>query len=146
MADEMSDCQPGQYGHPQSEAPCGSDALRPMDGLPTLQRNALCKVFDRREFTPEGVALLGYHRLHQADGIGRKGLAEIAAWLKSYGFALAPPETVAVSGQPRRVRKNIELAVRLLRTHGYIVQHSADATVPLSPAESGGKAYLGLDL
>lgn len=39
--------------------------------LPTLQRNALRKIFDRHEFSPEEVALFGYRRLQQAEGIGR---------------------------------------------------------------------------
>jgi hypothetical protein len=96
--------------------------------LPTLQRNALCKIFDRLEFTPEEVAALGYRRLQQAEGIGQKGLSEIAAWLKIYGFELSPPEPVSILNPPakKKARKSIELAVRLLRTHGYVVQPSTD--------------------
>jgi len=118
MTEEKSDCaQP---------APPGSAS--PMNKLPTLQRNALCKIFDRPEFKPEEVAALGYRRLQQAEGIGQKGLAEITAWLNSHGFELKAIEPPVVTSQPlqKKARKNIEQAVRLLRTHGYIVQPVAE--------------------
>jgi hypothetical protein len=99
-----------------------------MDKLPTLQRNALCKIFDRPEFQPEEVAALGYRRLQQAEGIGLKGLNEITAWLNAFGYALAPPEPESGPRQAvhKKAKKNIELAVRLLRTHGYLVQPGND--------------------
>jgi hypothetical protein len=90
--------------------------------LPTLQRNALRKIFDRREFTPQDVALLGYRRLQKAEGIGNKGLLAIRAWLQQYGYDVAPPESPegdSASQASRRVR--IERAVRLLTVHGYTV-------------------------
>jgi len=73
--------------------------------------------------------MLGYRRLQQAEGIGNKGLAAITDWLKVHGFELNPPELGANSKQPlpKRMRRNIESAVRLLRTHGYVVQQSADS-------------------
>lgn len=116
--------------------------------LQTLQRNALCKIFDRPEFTPEEVAMLGYRRLHLAEGIGNKGLAEIEAWLKSYGFELARPEepSIPLQQMPRKTRNNIETAVRLLRTHGYLVQPSADSITRQPSPGIPGKAHLGLDL
>ncbi|MCG2577910.1 hypothetical protein LZ012_13015 [Dechloromonas sp. XY25] len=93
-----------------------------MNLLPTLQRNALRKIFDRHDFLPEEVALLGYKRLQQADGIGSKGLAAITAWLSHYGFELKPPPLPLPAGPlPRRTRQTIEQALRLLRTHGYEV-------------------------
>lgn len=142
MPEETSDCTADQIGCLQPEP---AQSLAPMHKLPTLQRHALCKIFDRAEFTPNEVALLGYRRLHQADGIGQKGLTEIAAWLKSYGFEMAPPEPVPVSSQPmpRATRKNIELAVRLLRTHGYIVQPGTDSSAAVPPLATGhdDKAY-----
>jgi len=100
--------------------------------LPTLQRNALRKIFDRPEFTPAEVAALGYKRLHQAEGVGQKGLAAITTWLESYGFELKPPLLSGDARQqlPKNTRKNIEIAVRLLRTHGYIVQKIVDEAAP----------------
>lgn len=97
-------------------------AAEAMSLLPTLQRNALRKIFDRHDFLPEEVALLGYKRLQQADGIGSKGLAAIAAWLGNYGFELKPPPLpVNTCPVPKRTRHSIEQALRLLRTHGYEV-------------------------
>src|SRR5574343_1003742 len=86
-----------------------------MNLLPTLQRNALRKIFDRHDFTPEEVAMLGYRRLQQAEGIGNKGLAAITEWLQRYGFDLKPPEVATNPQQslPKRMRRNIESAVRL---------------------------------
>lgn len=129
MTEENSDCRAANGA--------GKDLSAPMNKLPTLQRNALCKIFDRPEFKPEEVAALGYRRLQQAEGIGQKGLAEITAWLNSHGFelkALEPPPG-AVQPVEKKARKNIEQAVRLLRTHGYIVQPLGDEAVPGSPAD-----------
>ncbi|MBS1158050.1 MAG: hypothetical protein H6R15_469 [Proteobacteria bacterium] len=116
MSEENSDCRAAEV---EAETPAA-----PMNKLPTLQRNALCKIFDRPEFKPEEVAALGYRRLQQAEGIGQKGLAEITAWLNSHGFELKAIEPPPGSASPvqNKARKNIEHAVRLLRTHGYIVQ------------------------
>lgn len=96
--------------------------------LPTLQRNALRKIFDRHEFLPEEVAQLGYRRLQQAEGIGNKGLVAITAWLQLHGFELKPPEVPVPSREsvPKKTRRSIEQAVRLLRTHGYDVVEQAD--------------------
>ena len=94
-----------------------------MNQLPTLQRNALRKIFDRHDFTAEEVASLGYRRLQHAEGIGNKGLVAIAEWLKLNGFELSPPDACGrpKPDLPKRMRRNIESAVRLLRTHGYVV-------------------------
>lgn len=72
--------------------------------------------------------MLGYRRLQQAEGIGNKGLTAITAWLRLHGFELKPPEFAGNPKQPlpKRMRRNIESAVRLLRTHGYVVQQGAD--------------------
>lgn len=72
--------------------------------------------------------MLGYRRLQQAEGIGNKGLAAITDWLGLHGFELKPPEVAGISRQPlpKRIRRNIESAVRLLRTHGYVVQQEGD--------------------
>lgn len=124
MSEENSDCRAAEV---EVKTPAA-----PMNKLPTLQRNALCKIFDRPEFKPEEVAALGYRRLQQAEGIGQKGLAEITAWLNSHGFELKAIEPPPGVGQPvpKKGRKSIELAVRLLRTHGYIVQPVGDEAAP----------------
>lgn len=116
MADDMC---------PQVPAPSSAAAA---NQLPTLQRNALRKIFDRHEFLPEEVAQLGYRRLQQAEGIGNKGLTAITAWLQLYGFELKPPEVLPPSRGPvpKKTRRSIEQAVRLLRTHGYDVVEQAD--------------------
>ncbi len=114
MVDEASDCP-------------GSSEADPLQQLPTLQRNALRKLFDRPEFTPAEVAALGYRRLQQAEGVGQKGLQAIAAWLQVYGCVLKPPEAAAdEQKRPGRTRKNIEQAVRLLQTHGYLVREAGE--------------------
>lgn len=96
--------------------------------LPTLQRNALCRMFGCPEFSPAEVAALGYRRLQRADGIGRRGLAAIVEWLAGHGLALDKPELAPPLAQQQKSRREIELAVRLLRAHGYIVQASAGET------------------
>lgn len=96
--------------------------------LPTLQRNALRKIFDRAEFSPEEVAALGYRRLQQAEGIGQKGLTTITAWLKDYGYELEAIPVPPPKERPgtKKARLNIEHAMHLLRTHGYVVQPIED--------------------
>ena len=131
MADEMSDCQSacGMGGNPQ-EPPLPA-ATAAMNELPTLQRNALRKIFDRPQFTPEEVAALGYRRLQQAEGIGAKGLSAITGWLAAHGhqLPLPPPPGAGPSLVPKKTRRTIEMAVRLLRTHGYEVQAKAGPAV-----------------
>ncbi len=132
MADDMSDCPDTAASSAPSAQRQGERGSRPMDKLPTLQRNALCKIFDRPEFQPEEVAALGYRRLQQAEGIGQKGLNEITAWLGAFGYTLSPPEQEDGPRQAvhKKAKKNIELAVRLLRTHGYLVQPGNDPSSP----------------
>jgi len=92
--------------------------------LPTLQQNALCKVFDRPDFTPQEVAQLGYRRLRRAEGIGRKGMLIIAEWLRDLGYELQIESSgpKAKDGAAlSRDRKKLEKAIRILRTHGYAV-------------------------
>ena len=132
MADEMSECQLlNGLGSKPAEQPVAT-VLAAMTELPTLQRNALFKIFDRPHFTPEEVAALGYRRLQQAEGIGTKGLSAIAAWLKAHGHQLPLP-TPADGASPvisKRTRRTIEMAVRLLRAHGYEVQQQTRSDVP----------------
>jgi len=96
--------------------------------LPTLQRNALRKLFDRPDISPEEVAGLGYRRLQQAEGVGQKGLETILAWLRDYGFELTPPAArtppAKEAGPPSR--RSLEGAMRLLRIHGYAVHRVDD--------------------
>lgn len=94
--------------------------------LPTLPRNALRKLFDRPEFSPQEVYELGFRRLQRADGIGDKGLLAIVAWLKAHGLELLPPPPPPdpPPGIPKEIQQNINGAVRLLRTHGYRVQRA----------------------
>jgi len=128
MADDISDCPATSASEASGDGQSISTVALAANQLPTLQRNALRKIFDRHEFTPEEVAMLGYRRLQQAEGIGNKGLAAITDWLGLHGFELKPPE---FSGHPKpplpkRMRRNIESAMRLLRTHGYVVQQETD--------------------
>lgn len=128
MADDMSDCPATNASETSGDGQSVSAVPSAANQLPTLQRNALRKIFDRHEFTPEEVAALGYRRLQQAEGIGNKGLAAITEWLGLHGFELKPPEVAGLPRQPlpKRIRRNIESAVRLLRTHGYVVQQEGE--------------------
>lgn len=112
----------------------------PASKLPTLQRNALRKIFDRVEFSPEEVVELGCRRLRQAEGIGEKGMKTIVEWLAGYGYQL-PPETLSPDHARRAGRRGVglERAMRLLRIHGYevsapgVVQNSVQGSAPAAP-------------
>lgn len=109
----------------------GGCPAAPMFSLPTLQRNALRKIFERANFTPEEVARLGHKRLHQAEGIGQKGLEVIVAWLANYGYELKASESAANGKSneiPKRMKRSLESAVRILRINGYIVYRRRGAT------------------
>lgn len=104
-------------------------AASPLSRLPTLQRNALRKLFERPEFTPAEVASLGYRRLQQAEGIGQKGLRTIQAWLRDYGYEVEPdpPGPSPRSGRlSRRQRQDLEGALRVVQAHGYVVRRAED--------------------
>ena len=135
MADEMSDCpSASDMGTEKTcDRPVG-DKGTAMNELPTLQRNALRKIFDRPHFMPDEVAALGYRRLQQAEGIGTKGLSAITDWLKTHGHELQPPPQPAATQMavPKKSRRTIEMAVRLLRNHGYEV-------LPISKAATHAK-------
>lgn len=107
-------------------------AASPLRRLPTLQRNALRKLFDRPEFTPEEVAKLGYRRLQQAEGIGQKGLNTIQTWLRDYGFEVQPDPQAHQGGKriSRRQQRDLDSAMRVLQAHGYVVQRSGDKPAP----------------
>ena len=95
--------------------------------LPTMQRNALGKVFDRSDFTPGEVARLGHRRIERAEGIGRKGLATIIEWLRCHGFELADDtlgsQSRTSANSPKEVKK-VEKAMRVLQIHGYTILRS----------------------
>jgi len=96
--------------------------------LPTTQRNALCRHFERADFTPEEVAALGRRRLARLEGIGNKGLSVIEAWLAGHGVVLAEPaESHGALG--RGMENRLERAARLLRAHGYRVEPGRSASV-----------------
>lgn len=120
---EMTDSPaPAETPHSVADGVAGGRSGA-MNRLPTLQRNALRKIFDRHDFLPEEVVALGYRRLQQAEGIGSKGLSAISAWLAEFGLQLEHPpvaDQTKTSGK-RRVRLSIDQAVRLLRTHGFEV-------------------------
>lgn len=116
--------------------------------LPTTPRNALRRVFDRPDFTPGEVAVLGRRRLERADGIGQKGMATIIDWLRCQGYELADDTRSArsrdLASSPKEVSK-LQKAMRVLQTHGYTIlrieQQSADggqdcATPPMVPGVS----------
>lgn len=86
--------------------------------LPTLQRNALCKLFERADFTPEEVVAVGYRQLGKVNGIGPKGLEIIAAWLAAHGLVL---QHGGADRAGRHIRR-VELAIRLLERYGYEVR------------------------
>lgn len=102
--------------------------------LPTMQRNALRKIFNRQDFTPDEVARLGHRRLGRAEGIGSKGLANIVDWLRRLGYELAgdarASQSQDLTASPKDVKK-LQKAMRVLRTYGYTV-------LPDDQSENGG--------
>lgn len=102
--------------------------------LPTLQRNALRKIFDRTVFSPEEVAALGYRRLRMADGIGEKGIKTIIVWLAEHGYELAPEPSMARRLSRRSGVWTIQSAMRLLRSYGYEISAPAKQTIGALPA------------
>jgi hypothetical protein len=118
-------------GDPADAEPCmPASAEMPCNALPTLQRNALRKLFDRPVFTPAEVAALGYRKLQQTEGVGIKGLVIIRQWLQAHGYDIEPEPTVP-RGKPmsRRTGRNLEAAMRVLQAHGYVVQRSDDESL-----------------
>lgn len=111
--------------------------VAPSRRLPTLQQNALRKIFDRPDFSPEEVARLGHRRLQRAEGIGRKGLQAIVEWLREEGYELQcepPAQSSRNSASVSRDQKKLEKAMRILRTHGY-------AVLRVGNPDDGGEDY-----
>jgi predicted DNA-binding helix-hairpin-helix protein len=86
--------------------------------LPTLQRNALSKFFNRSDFSPVDILSLGYPRLQKLNGIGPKGIEIIVAWVRSHGFDLKIEDDEKMKRQTQRV----ERAIRFLEKYGYEVR------------------------
>lgn len=145
-ADEMS-----HHGTPEAGGAASSTGNQPVSEvladwqLPTMQRNALGKVFDRSDFTPGEVARLGHRRIERAEGIGRKGLATIIEWLRCHGYELADDtlgsQSRTLAPSPKEVKK-VEKAMRVLQIHGYTILRSeqsedGDTVASTSPKTPG---------
>jgi hypothetical protein len=91
--------------------------------LSTMQRNALCRLFGRKAFTPEEVARLDYVQVERLPKIGKKGIESIRSWLHGYGYDLSnlPADQNRISRQ--RLQARLENAERLLTRHGYRIEH-----------------------
>lgn len=113
----------------------GSGSAAAMADLPTLQRNALCKLFDRPDFTPREVAELGYSRLQKVSGIGPKGLEVICLWAARHGVELRPDS----AARSNRMAHRVERAIRLLQRLGYEVRQPLERVVQESLAANKGK-------
>ena len=90
--------------------------------LGTLQRNALCRLFGRKDFTPREVANLDYAFVEQLPKIGKKGIEAIRSWLNAYGLDLNNPPMPQEKCLNKRLRLRLEHAQRLLVRHGYRVE------------------------
>jgi len=97
-------------GEPMEQKPLGS-----------RQRNALCLLFGRKDFTPEEVAKLDYAQVERQPKIGRKGIEEIRAWLQSYGYDLNNLPTGDKQPARKRLHLRLKNAARLLTRNGYRV-------------------------
>ena len=87
--------------------------------LPTKQRNALSKLFERPDFTPEEVHALGHARLLKVSGLGPRGLDIIAGWLAAHDLQLtSQQEASRLERQARRV----DQAIRFLQRCGYEIR------------------------
>jgi hypothetical protein len=106
--------------------------------LPTMQRNALSRIFNRPDFTPGEVARLGRQRLARAEGIGLKGLATIIQWLRRHGHEPAidarRPRSPDMT-PPAQGSRKVEKALRVLQSHGYQVVRSEEREGDRSSAQ-----------
>ena len=129
MNDKTSKSVPGMAELQASPCPQARPAGLVRGALSTQQKNALRKIFNRQLFSPEDVAQLGYRRLQQAEGIGRKGLQAISDWLLQYGLELTPPEQPPSPrrGGAKKAVRSVAQAMRLLRALGYeVVERGRD--------------------
>lgn len=93
--------------------------------LPTKQRNALSKLFERPDFTPEEVHALGHARLLKVSGLGPRGLDIIAGWLAAHGLLLTSQQEASRLGRQAR---RVDQAIRFLQRCGYEIRPPASLT------------------
>ena len=93
--------------------------------LPTKQRNALSKLCERPDFTPEEVHALGHARLLKVSGLGPRGLDIIADWLAAHGLLLTRPQEASRRGRQAR---RVDQAIRFLQRCGYEIRPPASLT------------------
>lgn len=92
------------------------------DKLGTMQRNALCQFFGRKEFTPQEVARFDYAEIERLPKIGKKGIKVIRCWLQACGYDLCNlPEDKNHFGE-RQLHNRLQHATKLLVKHGYRVE------------------------
>lgn len=106
--------------------PCseGGTGVAPRS-LPTLQRNAIGLLLNKRDFTPAEVAKLDYQQLERAPRIGKKGIGNIRNWLRQYGLDLDVPAAPVVSQREKQNRRKLALAVEVLTRNGFVVMHES---------------------
>ena len=90
--------------------------------LSTMQRNALCQWFGRRDFTPEEVAEIEYGVMTQLPKVGSKGIDLIRSWLQQYGYDLKNIPVEGLEPVSPRLHQRLQNAERLLVKHGYRVE------------------------
>lgn len=93
--------------------------------LPTLQRNAISLLLNKRDFTPGEVATLDYHRLERAPRIGKKGINNIRNWLRQYGLDLTIPKQAVLNPKEKQRRRKLADAIEILTRNGFVIQHEA---------------------
>ena len=90
--------------------------------LGAMQRNALCRLFGRKEFTPEEVAGLDYTQVERLPKIGKKGIEAIRVWLKDYGYDLSNLPVTPHQCNVKKLKSRLDSAARLLAKHGYRIE------------------------
>jgi hypothetical protein len=95
-----------------------------VDHLPTRQKNALCLLLNKPNFSPEEVAALDYRTIERAPGVGKHSLAIIRAWLNSHGYDVKGLPTVGANPREVQRKRKLERAIDYLRWHGYEVHRS----------------------
>ena len=90
--------------------------------LSTMQRNALCQWFGRRDFTPEEVAEIEDGVMTQLPKVGSKGINLIRSWLQQYGYDLKNIPAEGLEPVSPRLHQRLQNAERLLVKHGYRVE------------------------
>jgi GNAT superfamily N-acetyltransferase len=93
--------------------------------------NVLRRLLNRAEVRPLDVAQLGVTRLESAQGLGKKGLEHVLAWLDAEGYSLRTPESVDAreSGRQDRIKRRLEQAQLLLEQWGWQVRRPDHDTI-----------------